>query len=141
MDGNHSASKENEAGLAAWPPGQSWMKVLTSTTPEKFAAAFAPGAELDGSVFPAPVIGAEGIRKVFYTTRRMYDVIAFRSEVRTQTRTYLEWEGLFLGEQVSGLTVLSRNEAGLIESVRLYHRPKAQLEAFSNVLFQLLNGG
>jgi hypothetical protein len=63
------------------------------------------------------------VRSFFEATRAMYDTIAFKHEVTVESRTYLEWEGTFQGHSVAGMTVFTKDTAGLIESVRLYHRP------------------
>ena len=53
----------------------------------------------------------------------MFDAIAFKHEVAAGSRTYIEWEGTFQGNNIAGLTVLTRDAAGLIESIRVYYRP------------------
>lgn len=55
-------------------------------------------------------------------------------------KTYLEWEGNVFGKDVGGATILTRDATGLIESVRLYHRPLQVLIEFSKELAQRLNG-
>jgi hypothetical protein len=49
----------------------------------------------------------------------MFDAIAFKHEVTVESRTYLVWEGTFQGNNVAGLTVLTKDAAGLIESIRV----------------------
>jgi hypothetical protein len=129
---------DGQPALAA-QPGQDWFDLIRRPTLEAFASAFAPHASMDGSVLADTVHGAVPIRELFDATRRMYDAIAFISEVTTSTRTYLEWEGVFQGAPVSGVTVLSKDVSGLIEHVRLYHRPTRQVLAFSEELHRLLS--
>lgn len=59
----------------------------------------------------------------------MYDSFAFVHEARDASRTYMEWEGRFHGNPVSGATILSYSENGLIREIQLYHRPYAQVLA------------
>lgn len=120
------------------PPGQEWFDIIRRPTLDEFSAAFSSHPSMDGSVLPGTVNGAAGIRKVFDATRRMYDTIAFKSEVNTPARVYLEWEGVFEGAVVAGVTVLGKNAGGQIEHVQLYHRPTAQVLAFSQELQRLL---
>lgn len=115
-------------------PGQDWFDLIRRPTLEGFASAFAVHASMDGSTLADTVNGAAEIRRVFDATRRMYDSIAFTSEVMTAARTYLEWEGVFQGAPVAGVTVLSKDSSGLIEHVRLYHRPAGQVLAFAKEL-------
>lgn len=137
-----SAPTQSEAviGAMASPPGQAWAEIIRRPSLDAFSAAFSPDEQLEGSVFAQAIVGPKRIRQVFDATRGMYDAIAFHSEVVTSSRVYLEWQGLFMGEAVAGVTVLSKNDAGLIEQVRLYHRPKGQVEAFSTELHRLISG-
>ena len=134
-----SASLVSEHPAPTTQPGQDWFDIIRRPTLEAFASAFAAQATMDGSVLAQPVNGPAAIRDVFSATRQMYDAIAFKAEVSTPTRTYLEWEGVFHGSPVAGVTVLSKDASGLIEHVRLYHRPFSQVLAFSNELRRLLS--
>jgi hypothetical protein len=111
-----SASQESARNL---PPGHRWLETIKRRTPEAFAAAFTKDVVLDASVLPRPIIGAADLRTFFGAARAMCDTIAFKHEV---TRTYFEWEGTFQGHDVAGVTVLTKDAVGLIESIRLYHR-------------------
>lgn len=132
-------SGTREHPLHGAQPGREWFDVIRRPTLDEFAAAFSSHPSMDGAVLPGTVNGASGIRRVFDATRRMYDSIAFKSEVNTPARVYLEWEGVFQGAVVAGVTVLGKNAAGLIEHVRLYHRPTGQVLAFSQELQRLLS--
>ena len=59
---------------------------------------------------------------------------------RLESRTYLEWEGTFQGHSVAGMTVFMKDTAGLIENIRLYHRPYDMVIAFSADLTGRLAG-
>jgi hypothetical protein len=120
--------------------GSEWMSVVGATRSPDFAKAFSADPVLEASVLAFACVGAEGIRIFFETARGMYDSIAFTREVRDDRQTYLEWEGVFLGEKVGGLTLLSRNAAGLIDRITLYHRPLSQVLRFSEELRRRLDG-
>jgi hypothetical protein len=68
------------------------------------------------------------------------DSLAFTNETINGTKTYLEWEGKAFGKEVGGTTILTRNEAGLIQSIRLYHRPLQMVMEFSVELGRRLKG-
>ena len=70
----------------------------------------------------------------------MFDAIAFKQEVTVGSRTYLEWEGTFQGNNVAGLTVPTKDAAGFIESIRMYYRPYNMVVAFSADLAARLAG-
>jgi hypothetical protein len=122
------------------PPGHSWLEIIKRPTLEAFAAAFTKDVVLEASVLPHPITGAADVRSFFEATRAMYDTIAFKHEVTVESRTYLEWEGTFQGHSVAGMTVFTKDTAGLIESIRLYHRPYDMVIAFSTDLAGRLAG-
>jgi hypothetical protein len=61
----------------------------------------------------------------------MYEQIAFVHETRSGARTHLEWERRFAGQDIAGATILAHNAQGMIENIRLYHRPYEQVISFS----------
>jgi hypothetical protein len=121
-------------------PGRLWSEIIKRPTLETFAAAFTTDVALDASVLPRTVRGAPDVRAVFDATRGMYETIAFSREENGASRTYLEWNGLFGGHLVAGATILAKDAGGLIESVRLYHRPLFVVNEFSAELLRRLAG-
>ena len=88
-----------------------------------------------------PCVGSETIASVFAAVAGgMYDSLTFTSEIGDGRKTYLEWEGKTFGKDVGGATILTRNEAGLIQRVRLYHRPIQIVLQFSQELAKRLEG-
>jgi hypothetical protein len=120
------------------PPGKDWLEIVRTESLETFSAYFTPDAALDASVLDEQVKGPAGIRRVFAATSGMYDTFAFTHETTRGLKTYLEWEGTTLGLTVIGVTVLTRNVAGKIESVRLLHGPRGTVLAFSEELARRL---
>jgi hypothetical protein len=122
------------------PAGHVWLEIIKRPSLEGFASAFTRDVVLDTSVASAPMVGAEAVRAFFDATRAMYDQIAFVHETRSGTRTHLEWEGRFAGRGIAGATILAHQADGLIESIRLYHRPYDQVTAFSADLARRIAG-
>jgi hypothetical protein len=120
--------------------GQAWLEIIKRPTQGEFALAFTHEVVLDASVARGPIVGTVAIRAFFTATRGMYDQIDFVHETRSDSRTYLEWEGRFAGREVAGTTILAYNAQGLIESIRLYHRPYEQVIAFAAELARRLSG-
>ncbi len=100
------------------PPGRDWLAIISRPTLAEFAGAFTEGAVLEASVLAAPIVGAPGIRAFFEATRVMYDRIQFMSEHLEAQRTWLEWQGEYLGLPVAGVTVLITGAGGAIACVR-----------------------
>ena len=121
-------------------PGQDWIAVVRKNGTNEFATAFVPQPLLCASVLNAPCIGVEPIAAFFAATSGMYDTIAFTHETKDGSKTCLEWEGKVFGQDVGGTTILTRDDAELIESVQLYHRPLHILVRFSAELGRRLQG-
>ena len=117
--------------------GQDWLAIISRPTLAEFA--FADGAVLEASVLAAPIVGAPGIRAFFEATRAMYDRIQFTSEYRAAKRTWLEWQGEYLGLPVAGVTVLVTGTDDTIAGVRIFHMPLKQLVAFAADVQHRLN--
>jgi hypothetical protein len=120
--------------------GHGWLEIISRPSLEAFATAFVSDPVLDASVLRVPLIGVAAIRAFFGATRAMYDLIAFVHETRSAARTFLEWEGRFAGQEIAGTTILAHDGVGLIQSIRLYHRPYDQVIAFSAELERRLAG-
>jgi hypothetical protein len=121
-------------------PGQDWIAVVGKNGTREFATAFVAQPVLHASVLNAPCIGVEPIAAFFAVTSGMYDRLAFTHETKDGSKICLEWEGKVFGEDVAGTTILTRNDAGLIESVQLYHRPLHIVVRFSAELGRRLQG-
>jgi hypothetical protein len=116
-------------------PGSAWRAILKRESPAAFALAFASEPILVASVANATVHGAVAIRKFFTTSAGVYEEIAFTAEATVAQTTYLHWKGSALGHKtIEGLTVLARDNAGLIERIELYHRPLSIVLAFAREL-------
>ncbi len=121
-------------------PGQDWIAVLRNNGTKEFATAFVGQPMLYASVLNAPCIGVESLAALFAATSAMYDSIAFTHETKNGSKTCLEWEGKVFGKDVAGTTILTHDEAGLIASVQLYHRPLQIVVRFSDELRRRLQG-
>jgi hypothetical protein len=121
-------------------PGQDWIVIVRKNGTHEFATSFVAQPMLYASVLSAPCIGVERIAAFFAATSGMYDTIAFTHETKDDSKTFLEWDGKVFGEDVAGTTILTRDEAGLIESVQLYHRPLHIVVRFSAELRRRLQG-
>ena len=124
--------------MVADAPGDQWLAIISRPTLEGFSAACTPDVTLSLSAAEEPVVGPRAVRHLFNTTRTMYDSFNFLHEARDESRTYMEWEGRFQGKPVSGATILSYSESGLIREIQLYLRPYGQVLAFATELAQRL---
>ena len=126
---------------SARKPGDEWRAIVRKNGSKEFAAAFVAEPVLYASVLNGPCVGVDAIAAFFAaTTAGMYESLAFTNETVDGLKTYFEWEGKAFGRDVGGTTVLTRNEADLIQSVRLYHRPLQVVVPFSEELAKRLQG-
>jgi hypothetical protein len=122
-------------------PGTAWSAIVRKNGSKEFAAAFTSNSVLDASVLNGPCVGVDAIESFFAATAGgMYDSLAFTNETVDGRKTYLEWEGKAFGKDVAGTTILTCDEAGLIQSIRLYHRPLPIVLQFSKELAKRLGG-
>ena len=126
---------------SARKPGEDWIALVRKNGTPEFAAAFAANPVLLTSVLSGPCVGVEAVATVFAATAGgMYDTLAFTHETVDGQKTYLEWEGKAFGNSVGGSTILTRNEAGLIQSIQIYHRPLPMVLQFSAELENRVKG-
>jgi len=88
---------------------------------------------MNGSLRGVDLVGA-----FFAATTKMYDRLEFTHETVAGGKTYFEWQGQAFGADIAGTTIVTRNEDGLIESIRLYHRPFRAVIQFSAELAKRL---
>ena len=118
-------------GAHSSQPGAEWLEIVSRSTLQAFSGAFSANPILEATVLAKPLLGVAAVYEFFRTTRSMYERIAFVQETRSIARAYLEWEGVFQGEGVSGVTILTYDAQAAIERVRLFHYPYEQLNSFS----------
>src|SRR5258707_10973082 len=121
-------------------PGSAWRALVRKNGTVEFAAAFSRTISLDASVMNERCIGVELVGAFFAATTTMYDRLEFTHETVAGRKTFFEWEGAAFGFDIAGTTILTLNEAGQIEGIRLYHRPFHQVLRFSAELAKMLEG-
>jgi hypothetical protein len=122
-------------------PGEDWIAIVQKSGAPEFAAAFVTNPVLYASVLSGPCAGVEAIATLLGAgTGGMYDTLVFTHETVDGPKTYLEWEGKAFSKSVGGSTILTRNEAGLIQSIQIYHRPLPMVLQFSAELENRLKG-
>jgi hypothetical protein len=115
-------------------PGAAWTEIVRRPTLEDFSRAFASDVVLEAYVLSGPIVGPVGLWAFFQATRTMYERIGFTHEIGTKSRMCLEWEGVFAGKPVAGVTIITRDDRGDITSVGLHHRPFDQVVAFAGAI-------
>ena len=119
--------------------GQSWSALVHKYGTPESAAAFAPDAVFEASVLTAPLIGPEAIGTYFgASTAGLYQELSFTSETTVGRATFYQWTGQAFDIQLNGLTVVTKNEAGLIQNVRLFHSPYPVVLRFADELAKRL---
>lgn len=127
--------------MSSKQPGDEWRAFVRNNGSDEFSRAFADNAVLEASVLQSPCVGASAIASFFAATSSgMYDTLRFTTEVAGAGKTLLEWEGQAFGEPIAGSTIVTRNLAGLIQSIRIYHRPLSMVVRFSAELSRRLPG-
>jgi pimeloyl-ACP methyl ester carboxylesterase len=131
-----------EPPLGATPvQKQGWTQAFAEKSADTFADAFDPGVVLEASVLARPVNGRDQVKAVMGVASKIYEHLAFTHEAANGQRNYLEWEArAFGGQQLFGVTVLTKNDAGKILAVAIHHRPLNAALRFSQELRIRLDG-
>ncbi len=112
-------------------PGDEWRAFVRKNGTPEFAAGFIADVSLDTAVMNGSLRGVDLVGAFFAATTKMYDRLEFTHETVAGGKTYFEWQGQAFGADIAGTTIVTRNEDGLIESIRLYHRPFRAVIQFS----------
>ena len=110
---------------------QAWAGAFADPSGVAFKAIVAGEVTLSGSVFDAPIVGADAVWKTMRTAASIYDDIQFTNGFDASDRSFLEWEGHALGHEIAGVTVLRAGDDGAILEVRIHHRPLPAVLAFA----------
>ena len=110
---------------------QIWTGAFADLSGAAFKSIVAPEVTLTGSVFDAPIVGADAVWKTVRTAASIYDDIQFTNGFDASDRSFLEWEGHALSHEIAGVTVLRTRYDGAIVEVRIHHRPLPALVAFA----------
>ena len=117
-----------------------WRAAVSDDSGNAFAELVDEDVILEGSVFPSPIKGREGVRNAIRQSSRFYDRLEFTHETQSTDRTYFEWEGAAFGLPVWGVTAISLGVDGRIRRVVLSHRPLDVVVRFSAALADRLAG-
>jgi hypothetical protein len=120
-------------------PGDEWRAFVRKNGTPEFAAGFIADVSLDTAVMNSSLRGVDLVG-AFAATAKMYDRLEFTHENVNGPKTNFEWQGQAFGADSAGTTIVTRNEDGLIESIRLYHRPFRAVIQFSAELAKRLAG-
>lgn len=120
---------------------QGWTRAFEHKSTDAFADAFDRNVVLEASVLAKPVAGIEQVKIVMSAASKIYESLSFTHEAHNSPRDYLEWEvQAFGGEQMRGITVLTKNAVGKIVHVAIHHRPLSGALKFSAELGRVLQG-
>jgi predicted alpha/beta hydrolase family esterase len=120
---------------------QGWTRAFGQKSADAFAETFSPDVVLEASVLAKPAVGIDQVKTVMTTASRIYEALSFTHEAHSALRDYLEWEvQAFGGEQMRGITVLTKNAQGKIVHVAIHHRPLGGAIRFSAELGHRLQG-
>ncbi len=123
VDGQHGDSNVTE---------EAWTGAFEKKQDTSFAATLAEDVTLQASVLHRPVIGRDDVAFVMGEASQIYKQLDFVHQAQSGPVTFLEWRAeTFSGVSLEGVTLLERDDAGLIARVAIHHRPLDGALAFS----------
>lgn len=130
-----------EANTAGEVRSQGWTQAFAKKSEDAFAEAFDAEVALEASTLARPVQGRVQVKAVMAAASQVYESLVFTHETVNGARSYLEWRAVaFGGQELLGVTVLQKNEAGKIVRVAIHHRPLKAALRFSQALRERLVG-
>lgn len=120
---------------------QGWTQAFARKSGPAFGQAFAADVRLEASALVRPIEGSEAVQQVMGAASGIYESLEFTHQATAGSRTYMEWKATaFGGTTLLGVTVLTKDEQGLITHVAIHHRPLSAMLTFSRTLGDLLDG-
>lgn len=120
---------------------ESWTGAFAAKSEEAFGEAFAEDVVLEAAALLVPIKGQSDVQTVMSTASEYYKALRFTHEATNGPRTFVEWEATGAsGVEFSGVTVLTRNEEGLIRHISISHRPLAAILEFSGEMNRRTQG-
>jgi hypothetical protein len=120
---------------------QAWTEAFAKKSASAFAEAFAEDVVLEATALTAALHGRSSIKIVMEAASKIYESLIFTHDAVNGPRHYLEWEATaFGGEELAGVTILTKNDAGEIARVGIHHRPLQGALRFSAELGRRLEG-
>ena len=118
-----------------------WKGAFAERSASAFADAFSDDVVLEASALNAPIVGRENVKRVMEAASKVYESLIFTDQAVEGRRQYVEWKArAFDGVDLSGVTVITRNEAGSISHLAIHHRPLQGALLFSHRLGERLRG-
>jgi pimeloyl-ACP methyl ester carboxylesterase len=125
-----AAAEAQGAGGSVTEEG--WTGAFAAQQRDAFAATFAPDVALHASALRRPVTGRDDVAYLMGEASQIYEQLEFVHEAQSGRLTFLEWRArTHSGVSLEGVTVLERDDAGLISRVAIHHRPLDGVLAFS----------
>lgn len=128
---NDAAGAEPQ-GTDGAASGEQWTGAFKAKQGDAFAATFAPDVALHASALRRPLTGRDDVTYLMGEASQIYEDLEFVHEAGTDRLTFLEWRAhTHSGVPLEGVTVLERDDDGLISRVGIHHRPLDGVLAFS----------
>ena len=111
---------------------EAWTGAFEAQQGDSFAATLSADVALHASALRRPVTGRGDVAYVVEQASQMYQKLEFVHEAQSGRLTFLEWRAeTGSGVSLEGVTVLERDDEGLIKRVAIHHRPLDAMLAFS----------
>ncbi|MEV0735079.1 alpha/beta hydrolase [Streptomyces sp. NPDC050549] len=116
--------EDSASNFADGRPAKAWTSAFEQRTQESFAAALSPNVRMEASALAKPVERKEHVEALMSAVSSVYERLEFVRKAQDGPRTYLEWEAAaFGGFEMKGITILTRDDEGLITEIAIHHRP------------------
>jgi pimeloyl-ACP methyl ester carboxylesterase len=119
--------------------GSDWKTAFSERSAQAFGMAMADDVVLEAVALLQPVLGREKVKQVMEAASKIYEFLEFTDQASEGSTQYLQWKvAAFGGVPMKGVTIIQRDNSGLIAQVAIHHRPLAAAMKFSATLGEIL---
>jgi hypothetical protein len=120
---------------------EAWTGAFEAKPDQAFGETLADDVVLEAAALLAPLRGRAAVQATMGAASNYYTSLQFTHEATNGPRTYVEWEASGpSGVRFSGVTVLTRNDDGMIQHISISHRPLGALLEFSAEMHRRTQG-
>lgn len=120
---------------------QDWTQAMRQDSGSAIADSLAENVVLEATALQLPVSGKTNVKQVLEAASKIYETLEFTEQAGSGSRQYIEWRArAFGGQELRGVTVVTRDNEGAIARLAIHHRPMFGALEFSVTLADRLDG-
>ncbi|MBH2784546.1 nuclear transport factor 2 family protein [Serratia marcescens] len=109
-----------------------WETAFEAQSEEAFSVCLSENVVLEAAAITKPIQGRKNVEITMATASKLYSSLAFTSRDMLENKIVLQWRAVIKNQiNLTGVTILTTRDDGLIEKIGIYHSPLNELLEFS----------